>query len=444
MNIKVDLNEKLGKIKAMNGVGQPPIGGGMGYNLCSKFHYLSDVSVPYSRLHDVGGMFGGNRFVDVPNIFRDFDADENDPKNYDFKFTDLVVSSLVKAGVEPYYRLGVTIENSSEVESYRISPPKDYEKWARICEHIIAHYNEGWADGFEYNITYWEIWNEPDDGSYDGSKCSFMWTGSDEDYFRLYDVTAKHLKKRFPNIKIGGYAAIGFCALEGELEPLKDEPERFYHLDFFYDFLAYIKEHSSPIDFFSWHSYREPWRVVEEAFWYRKALDKFGFGNIESHLNEWNPVSINRGTGTVAPGTAEHAAQVAAIMLGSQNAPVDVLCVYDARYTIGGYSVFFTDNVYPIRPTHAYYSFAAFAALYNIGEQVKLDCDTDRVYAVAASNNGKSAIMIANVSGKKQALNIEGVDLTGARWHVLDDRRLLSWTPAVDTMDNNSVILIEF
>ena len=75
---------------------------------------------------------------------------------------------------------------------------------------------------------------------------------------------------------------------------------------------------------------------------------------------------------------------------------------------------------------------------------MKLDCDTDRVYAVAASNNGKSAIMIANVSGKKQALNIEGVDLTGARWHVLDDRRLLSWSPAVDTIDNNSVILIEF
>ena len=42
------------------------------------------------------------------------------------------------------------------------NPPKDYAKWARICEHIITHYTEGWADGFNYKITYWEIWNEPE------------------------------------------------------------------------------------------------------------------------------------------------------------------------------------------------------------------------------------------------------------------------------------------
>ena len=24
------------------------------------------------------------------------------------------------------------------------------------------HHNEGWADGFNYGIEYWEIWNEPD------------------------------------------------------------------------------------------------------------------------------------------------------------------------------------------------------------------------------------------------------------------------------------------
>ena len=108
MKINVDLTKSVGKIKDMNSVGQPPISG-IGYNAYGAFHYLSDVSVKYSRLHDIGGAFGGNRYVDVPNIFRDFNADENDPASYDFVNTDLLISALVRHGIEPYYRLGVTI-----------------------------------------------------------------------------------------------------------------------------------------------------------------------------------------------------------------------------------------------------------------------------------------------------------------------------------------------
>ena len=39
------------------------------------------------------------------------DADENDPKSYRFAFTDALVKALVDNGVEPFFRLGVTIEN---------------------------------------------------------------------------------------------------------------------------------------------------------------------------------------------------------------------------------------------------------------------------------------------------------------------------------------------
>ena len=28
--------------------------------------------------------------------------------------------------------------------------------------NVIKHYNSGWANGYHYNIKYWEIWNEPD------------------------------------------------------------------------------------------------------------------------------------------------------------------------------------------------------------------------------------------------------------------------------------------
>ena len=164
IKLAVDFENRVGPIKPMHAVGQPPFKGGFLKLDFSPFQYIVDANIPYSRLHDVAGAFGGYRYVDVPNIFRDFDADENDPASYDFVFTDVLLKNMNEYGIKPIYRLGVTIENQANFKAYRIYPPKDCAKWARICEHIIRHYNEGWADGFEYGIEYWEIWNEPDNG----------------------------------------------------------------------------------------------------------------------------------------------------------------------------------------------------------------------------------------------------------------------------------------
>ena len=440
MQIKIDTEKKIGAIKRMNATGQAPMGGGIGYGAYNHFHFLSDISVPYVRLHDVGGGFAANRFVDVPNIFRDFDADENDEANYDFAFTDTYIEALYKNGLKAYYRLGVTIENNAEVKSYRIDPPKDYEKWARICEHIIAHYNEGWANGYHYDIEYWEIWNEPDDGL----RVSQMWNGTAEDYYRLYDVAAKHLKKRFPNIKIGGYAAIGFykAVMSEEEIAAHPDPHRLqYFIDFFHGFIKYIKEHNSPIDFFSWHSYSKPDKFIKEAKWACEQLKAYGYGNIETHINEWNPPCRNKRDKAV------HGAEIAAIMLGTQNTDVDMLMIYDARLLESTYNAFFVpsiDDPVHLRLSHGYYTFAAFSVLAKLGTQVALECDTDGVYAVAASDGKRGAVMISNISGANQALCIEGVDLSDARWYILDDRRLLSWSPELKEIKNNTVVLVEF
>ena len=201
MDIIVDFNKVVGKVKPLHGVGQPPFVG----SDFSMFKYLKDAGIPYSRLHDVGGAYGGFRWVDIPNIFRDFDADENDENSYDFTFTDLMITALVENGVEPFFRLGVTIENDALIKAYRIYPPKDYKKWAVICEHIIRHYTEGWANGFNYKITYWEIWNEPD--NYEDVYENQMWRGTKEQFYELYGVASKHMKSCFPHLKIGGYAS---------------------------------------------------------------------------------------------------------------------------------------------------------------------------------------------------------------------------------------------
>ena len=90
--MKVDFSREIGSVKPVNGVGQPPVLGGP--TRVSMMHYLAEAGIPYSRLHDVQG----SHYVDIPKLFPDFDADENDPANYDFAFTDKLMVALEETG----------------------------------------------------------------------------------------------------------------------------------------------------------------------------------------------------------------------------------------------------------------------------------------------------------------------------------------------------------
>lgn len=432
--IKLDISKEIGTIPPLHAVGQPPMLGA-GFDKFKPFHYLTDANIPYSRLHDVGGAFGAGKYVDIPNIFRNFDGDENDPESYDFAHTDALISALVNAGVEPYFRLGITIESDSEIKPYYTYPPKDYEKWARICEHIIMHYNEGWANGFRYGIKYWEIWNEPDGGSYDGSFTPPMWNGTMEEFFRLYEIASKHLKSRFPSIKVGGYAAIGFSAITDTEEELRAKPRHTYQMDFFYGFLDHVKKTSAPLDFFSWHNYLTPEKCIKQARWLRCELNKLGFSDTESHLNEWNTNYKERGS-------AKHAADMAAVILALSDGSLDLACFYDARLQGSIYAGLFNPMTYT--PFAAYYTLCAYGILYQLRTRVYTECDTNGLYTLAASNKNRSALMIANISSEEKPIEIIGADLTEARWYVIDEYRLLSWSPKINSIPNNSVVLVDF
>ena len=309
--ITVDFKKQKTSMKPIHGVGQPPFYG----SDFSMVKYLKNAGIPYSRLHDVGGPYGQYRWVDIPNIFRDFQADPFDPASYDFTFTDILINALGENEVEPFFRLGVTIENDAEIKAYRIYPPEDYHKWAIICEHIIRHYTEGWANGFFHKITYWEIWNEPDNE--EDSYKNPMWRGTKEQFYQLYDVSSKHLKKHFPHLKIGGYGSCGFYSILGGFEKMAvSSPRTEYFLEFFEGFLKYVKEHECPLDFFSWHSYGTVEDNIEYATYARKRLNDEGFYEVENICNEWNSKVNTRGS-------FEHAAETCAVLLAFQNLSLD-------------------------------------------------------------------------------------------------------------------------
>ena len=86
----------------------------------------------------------------------------------------------------------------------------------------------------------------------------------------------------------------------------------------------------------------------------------------------------------------------------------------------------------------------AFNTLYKIGMQVESKCDTEDIYVLAASDGKRNAMMISNLTSDIQELNIDGVDLSDARFHIIDQERLLSWTSDVSRIDPNAVVLIEW
>lgn len=399
--INVNLNEVVGKIKPMHAVGQPPFTGGFASLNLTPMQILKDANIPFSRLHDVGGAFGGNRYVDVPNIFRDFNADENDPASYDFTFTDALLKGMAEYGVKPYYRLGVTIENQCQIKAYTIYPPADYMKWARVCEHIIRHYNEGWADGFEYGIEYWEIWNEPENREVLNK--NQMWRGTKEQYYELYDVASKHLKKCFGDkIKVGGYSATGFYGVFGNPEKYgldieRREEKRYnsereeYRLQFLFGFFDYIKEHNSPIDFFSWHTYGTADVASVEAVFLDKVLKQYGYEHIETHLNEWNLSHKSE----INISNSYASSQAAAMMCEMQHQSTTMLMYYDTRYgSICAYAGFY--DVPTCEPSCVYYVFKAFGELYALQNELKCECSNENLYVLAAGDEENVAVLITN------------------------------------------------
>ena len=438
MKLQVNFEKALGKVKAMHAVGQPPFYG----MYFEKFHYLTDAHIPYSRLHDTGGAYGRSVFVDIPNLFRDFDADENDPASYDFAFTDVLFSELTAAGVKPYFRLGVTIENYPHIRAYRIYPPKDFAKWARICEHIIRHYNEGWADGFSFGIEYWEIWNEPDSKTDRGS---MMWLGTEQEYFDLYETAAKHLKKCFGDtIKIGGFASCGFYAITDPavLEAQKngtaaDLPEAkqnlIYFKEYFERFLAFIKEKGAPIDFFSWHSYDPVGNTLLHEAYVEKTLAEMGYGDIEIHLNEWNTHHD-----VESMGTAGAAASSAAMMCAMQDTKMTMMNFYDARITTSDYCGLF-DSRFRC-PMATYDAFLTFGELYALGTQVEVDGLADGLYATAATDGKDNAILLANIGEAKEiSLNLSCKYFA---YSITDDTRMkpVEIDPAAFKMEKDTVV----
>lgn len=362
-NIKFDLHQEGAAFKILNATN-----GGPWHKRHATDQYRSNFAdyqaarIPYSRNHDsaVQGIYGGPYSHDITCIFPDFNADPTDPASYDFPCTDESILVTLDAGTKTFFRLGQTIEH--QITKHGTLPPKDFHKWAIICEHIIRHYTEGWANGFHLDMPYWEIWNEADLDP-DDSTNKRTWGGTKVEFFRLYEIASKHLKECFPHLKIGGPALAGN-------EEWAD------------NFLAMVRDTGAPMDFFSWHIYcTEPKAMTEKADRMQALLEKYGFGNVEQILNEWNYVkgwedeylySIKAIHGN------KGAAFTLACICMAQHSPINMLMYYDTRPSIFNGAF----DLYTYEKLPGYYPLYWYGMFYDMVKEIPARQLPENVYSL--------------------------------------------------------------
>jgi hypothetical protein len=380
-------------IRAVNGVNGGPLAAGGLLDLSARW---KEAAFPLTRLHDCH--WPNPDVVDVHAIFPNPDADPAKPESYDFERTDEYVKAAYDCGAAITYRLGESIEHQKAKRQAR--PPKDAETWAAVCVGIVRHFTEGWAKGMKLPIRYWEIWNEPDNRP----NC---WTGTDEEYFKLYTTAAKALRKEFPNLKIGGPALGNTGELKGErLEPTP----------FLKAFLARCKRDGTPLDFLSWHCYTgDPAELVRRAKAVRSLLDDAGFKAAESHLNEWNYLPGGKWDGIASKDSAvrerwyarltggEGAAFIASALTLMQDAPVDAANYFTAEAP--GMGLFSQHGT----PSRAFGALLAFKEMVGL-KRLPLKGDAPNGVTALAGIGKESRVLLARTEGSggqvKVSLNL--------------------------------------
>ncbi len=112
-----------------------------------------------------------------------------------------VLDNVLKSGLKPFVELSFmpsAIAKGKKVGlRYRnnIEMPRRMEDWTELIEKFIHFILERYGEK-EVEDWYFEIWNEPD--------LPIFFHGSQKDYFRLYEATARTIKRINPRLRVGG------------------------------------------------------------------------------------------------------------------------------------------------------------------------------------------------------------------------------------------------
>ena len=380
-SIVVSYSDSIGIIRNLSGTNRGPVNPDNPFDFTSDF---ANLCIPIVRTHDWYGP--GDRHI----IFPDWSADPDDSSNYDFTATDSFVTGIINAGAEVFFRLGESWEDDPV---YNVPPP-DNAVWAKVCKNIVRHYNDGWANGFHYNIRYWEIWNEPDIENF--------WDGTYEQYYDMYISVAETLKAYNPWLMVGG--------------PAMASPTNNHFLN---GMLSTIQSADAPLDFFSWHTYDDgsAFDFVLLNRRLRNRLDAYGFFDTELILNEWNLAAAIR-LELEACNSPYNAAIAAGVLMLMQDEDISQIMRYRTDSAIFGLWDHFGEL------TYSGYAYRLLSELY--ARPIKLGVENEEstccaILAGKAHDGSSMAILLSDWSSNRSGYKITITDIpdtSNYRWWV--------------------------
>lgn len=201
---------------------------------------------------------------------------------------DHIYDFLVETGFEPVVEINPMPKALASGEKtmfwygMNVTPPASYDEWEAFIRAWVTHITERYGAD-RVRRWYFEVWNEPDlHGSF--------WTGTMEEYYRLYASCARVLKSFDPKLRVGGPAT---AAAIDQVLP----------------FAKWCRENNVPVDFLSYHNYpqnevgaypsaaesshRPGMYFVDRVRETKRRLQDEGFGTLPLFMTEWNTQAQN-------------------------------------------------------------------------------------------------------------------------------------------------------
>jgi xylan 1,4-beta-xylosidase len=185
---------------------------------------------------------GHGLFCDDVGIYQELEKNGEAYKYYNFTYLDRIIDSYLELDIRPYLELGFmpkALASGDQTVFYwkgNVTPPSDYEEWVKLVKATLNHLIERYGRN---EVITWpiEVWNEPNIG---------FWAGSMEEYFKLYEYSARAIKEIDSSFLIGGPA---ICGIDTE--------------NWLHSFFQFCQNNNVPLDLVTRHCYmaKQPQQV---------------------------------------------------------------------------------------------------------------------------------------------------------------------------------------
>src|SRR5215207_8616880 len=321
---------------------------------------------------------------------------------YSFFNADQIFDFLLSIRMKPFVKLSfmpkALASGNTTVFTYRanVTPPKDYRQWATLVSKLISHWVERYGAG-EVREWFFEVWNEPN--------LKEFWTGTREDYFKLYRHTAEAIKNVDAGLRVGGPATAANEWVE--------------------EFLDFCEKHELPADFVSTHHYPtdafgEPGDDTEtQLARSRRSVLREQAQDVRRRARgkplfytEWNTSSNPRDPLHDEP----YAAAFVTKAVMEANGLVE-------GYSFWTFSDIFEENYFPSVPFHGGFGllnlhnvpkpvYRAFQLLHQLGtEQMEVNGEHDTVEVFAIRKNSQLTLLAVNHALPGHSISLEQVNV---------------------------------